>query len=317
MPSVSVVICSFATDRWGELTSAVASVQAQTRQPDEIVVVVDHNDVLLDRSRAEWPALLVVANRGPRGLSAARNTGVDASSSDIVAFLDDDAVAAPAWLETLVAGYSDRRVVGVGGAVVPRWLSGRPAWFPPEFDWVVGCTHSGMPAEPRPVRNVVGAGMSFRRETLVQLGGFTTELGRIGARPVGCEETELCIRAHQQAGDALVLYEPRAVVDHLVPAARATVRYFLARCSAEGRSKAILGKLVGNGAAVAEETNYARVVLPAGIRRNLASTLRGDPGGLLRASMIVIGLATTTLSFLAASMVPRRPRATSIALDVP
>jgi cellulose synthase/poly-beta-1,6-N-acetylglucosamine synthase-like glycosyltransferase len=302
MPTVSVAICSFATERWEELRSAVTSVAAQTRRADEIVVVVDHNDELLERSRVEWGDLQVVANRGMPGLSSARNTGVEVSSSDIVAFLDDDAEAAPDWLQILVDRYRDPDVVAVGGAVVPRWVSGRPGWFPPEFDWVVGCTHSGMPAEAKPVRNLVGANMSFRRELLVGLGGFTTDLGRVGDRPVGCEETELCIRTHQKSPDLVVLYDPRARVDHLVPSQRATMRYFLARCAAEGRSKAVLGRMVGGRAATVEESIYARAVLPAGIRRALASAWHGDPRGVLRAAVIVLGLLTTSTAYLKASL---------------
>ena len=77
MASVSVVICTYDVRRWSQLLAAVDSARAQTRVPDEVVVVVDHNEGLEARARAELADAIVVANRGPRGLSGARNTGVD------------------------------------------------------------------------------------------------------------------------------------------------------------------------------------------------------------------------------------------------
>ena len=100
----------------------------------------------------------------------------------------------------------------MGGAIEPLWESDRPRWFPPEFDWVVGCTYRGMPCEPKPVRNLIGCNMSFRREVFAQIGGFRDEIGRVGARPSGCDETELCIRLGQRLPHALLLYSPCARV---------------------------------------------------------------------------------------------------------
>src|SRR5262249_50781763 len=147
-------------------------------------------------------------------------------------------------------------VVAVGGRVVPRWDAGRPAWFPEEFDWVVGCTYAGHPAEG-PIRNVIGANMSFRREVFAELGGFDDRVGRLGALPSGCEETELCIRVRQRRPEAVIWYVPGALVEHRVRPERATRSYFRQRCIAEGGSKTRVAKLVGARDGLSSERSYA------------------------------------------------------------
>jgi GT2 family glycosyltransferase len=240
------------------MEEAVASLRAQTLPPHEVVLVIDHAPELLEQVRGLWPDLKIVANREKQGLSGARNTGVAEATGEVVAFLDDDAIAAPDWLEHLARAYADPDVLGAGGTVRPRWVEGEPAWFPAEFDWVVGCTHSGMPRELEPVRNLVGANMSFRRAQLLEVGGFSHDLGRVGSLPVGCEETDLSIRVHQRWPQAEILYDPDARVEHVVPAARGTVRYFVDRCRAEGRSKAVLTKMVGSDDGLSSERSYVR-----------------------------------------------------------
>jgi glycosyltransferase involved in cell wall biosynthesis/GT2 family glycosyltransferase len=298
LPSISVVICAFTLERLEVLGEAIGSILAQTTPAREVVVVIDHNPEMLEESRARWPAATVLANRETQGLSGARNTGVEESSGEVVAFLDDDAVAAADWLQRLEAAYDDPRVVGVGGTVRPLWAKARPRWFPDEFAWVVGCTHSGMPVEPASVRNLVGANMSFRRDALIEVGGFRHELGRVGTIPDGCEETDLCIRINERRSDASILFDPAATVDHLVPPARSRLSYFTERCAAEGRSKAVLTRLVGSQSGLASERSYVRRTLPLGFLAGLRDFLRGDLGGAERAAMLVVGLATTTLGYV-------------------
>lgn len=298
--SFSVLICAYTMDRLEEIGKAIGSVEAQSRQALEIVLVIDHSPELLEECKRRWPRIRAMPNEEARGLSGARNTGVAASRGDVVAFLDDDAVAAPDWLEVLARAYEDPSVIGVGGTVRPIWSAGRPSWFPPEFDWVVGCTHSGMPSERSPVRNLVGANMSLRRRALDEVGGFRRELGRVGTLPVGCEETDLCIRVGKRWPDASILYDPAAKVDHLVPAGRGTLRYFRERCAAEGRSKAVLTRMLGADAGLSEERSYVRRTLPLGFLRGLADALRGRPAGLGRSAALGLGLATTTAGYLGA-----------------
>ncbi|HEU5004406.1 MAG TPA: glycosyltransferase family 2 protein [Actinomycetota bacterium] len=304
--SFSVVVCAYTEKRWDEIVAAVASLRDQTHPPAEIVLVVDHNPDLFARARAELAGVICVENEGKQGLSDARNAGLHAAHADIVAFLDDDAVAEPGWLALLAEGYADPAVLGVGGFAQPAWLAGRPAWFPKEFDWVVGCTYLGMPTTAAAVRNMVGCNMSFRREVFDGLGGFNAAIGRLGTRPVGCEETELCIRLSQHNPGAVILFDPRAVVHHNVPAGRGTWKYFRARCYAEGLSKAAVADLVGADQGLSAERRYSTVTLPKGVLAGLAAGIRGDRYGFARAGAIVAGVSIATLGYGLGRLAPKR-----------
>lgn len=298
-PSISVVICAYTQRRWEELVAAVASVRRQTPPAAQIIVSVDHNAALLERVSHDLPGVVVTANLERRGLSGARNSGVACATGEVVAFLDDDAVAGPDWLAWLGAGYERPDVLGVGGAIEPLWTTGRPRCFPEEFDWVVGCTYRGMPEAPAPVRNLIGANMSFRRDSLRLLGGFDGGIGRVGSRPLGCEETELCIRACRRWPDGIFLYDPRARIQHHVPADRATWRYFHARCWSEGLSKALVARLSDARRGLASERAYATRVLPRAMARGVADAIaHRDPAGLGRSAMILAGLTVTSAGYL-------------------
>jgi GT2 family glycosyltransferase len=313
---LSVVICTCAGDRWDDLLAAIASVRIQSLSPRDIVVVVDHNPALLDRLAASAVDVVVVENTGAAGLSVARNCGVAAARGAIIAFLDDDALAPPDWLEHLALGYADARVMGTGGPVQPVWQGGRPRWFPREFDWVVGCTFQGMPASTAPVQRLIGCNMSFRRDVFEAVGGFRAGIGRVASRPVAGEETELCIRARQHWPHRVFLYEPRARVHHRVPPARARWRYFGARCFGEGLSKALIARCVGARDGLASERAYVWCTLPRGVARGAADTfLHADPAGLARAGTIAAGLTLTAAGYargaltLSRSSRPGRPPA--------
>jgi GT2 family glycosyltransferase len=297
-----VIVCAYTDRRWDDLLAAVESVAAQTVAPLETIVVADHNPALLDRVRRRLPAVRALGNSARRGLSGARNSGIAVARGDVIAFLDDDAVAEPDWLERLLVPYADPAVIGVGGAVEPLWERHRPRFMPDEFDWVVGCTYRGMPPGREPVRNVIGANMSLRRSVFAAIGGFRTDVGRVGTRPLGCEETELCIRARRRLPGSEIIYEPRARVRHRVPRDRAAWRYFRARCWSEGLSKAAVARAAGRDDGLASERRYVTSTLPRGVARGLGDAFTGDAGGLARAGSIVAGLTITTAGYAAGTL---------------
>jgi GT2 family glycosyltransferase len=290
-------VCAYTERRWDALVAAVQSIGRQVPAVTETIVVIDHSPQLLQRAREALPGVLVLENSRARGLSGARNTGVAAASGDIVAFLDDDAAAHEDWLAALMAPFTDRGVIAAGGLAVPDWEGARPQWLPDEFLWVVGCSYRGLPEAPAAIRNPIGANMAFRRDVLVQAGGFTDGIGRVGRTPLGCEETELSIRARAHTGGR-IMHLPACRVDHRVSADRTTWRYFRRRCWAEGLSKALVRDSVGADAALSSERAYVLSTLPRGVARGLMAFARGEPAGAARAAAIVVGLAVTVAGYV-------------------
>jgi glycosyltransferase involved in cell wall biosynthesis len=308
--NVSVIICTYTEKRWENLVAAVESVQQQSMPPREIIVVVDNNAHLLERVRAQMPGIIAIENSQQRGSSGSRNSGIAIAQGALLAFLDDDAIAFPDWLERISQGCADPQVLGASGMVEPLWAARKPAWFPEEFYWVLGCSYRGLSGQggkhSQPAKGATFEGCAcFRREVFEAVGGFRNDMGRVESfPPAGGEGAELCIRARLRWPEKVFLFEQEARILHLVPSFRASWRYFCSRCVAEGRSKAVLARYARQAGArntLSTERAYVTQTLPRGVLRGIGDAFtRLDGSGLLRAGAIIAGLVLTTTGFLSA-----------------
>ena len=300
-PSVSVIVCAYTLDRWEVLCEGMDSLAAQTKPPLETFLVIDNNPELLQRARERFTGARVLANDGQRGISTSRNMAIELAAGDVLAFLDDDAVAAETWLEELTRPYEDRSVIGTGGMPMPRWDGGEaPRWLPFEFYWTIGCGYRGLPEEVAPVRNPIGATMSFRTEVFERIGGFSSGFGPTMSTPSphgGGEEAEFGIRALREFPGSVLMHVPRARVEHRVVVQRTRWPYFRRRCWLEGKTKALVARDLGSADGLASERTYTLKTLPTGVLKGLADLVRGDLGGLQRAGAIIAGLAFTVAGY--------------------
>jgi len=313
MSTVGVVICTHLAERLDSLSAAVTSVLEQTRVPDELIVVVD-GDAGLEALVAErLPHVRVMGMGRNQGLSAARNAGVAALTTDVVAFLDDDAVGAAAWIERLEDALADCAVYGASGRSDALWEAPRPRWLPDEFLWVIGCSYEGQPTERQQVRNVYGGCCALRREMFDELGGYDLDLGKSADRNGGGEEADLCLRAAARWPNVIFVHEPSAVILHRVPAARLRLSYVMGRAFDEGLMKARL--MSTQQGALGPERAFARRI-PRKVAREAGRAVRGDGG----AASQVGGLVALTGGVLAGLAVGRvrtaRARRSSVPTSV-
>ncbi len=247
-PRISVVVCTY--NGAATLRQCLKGVLA-LRYPDYEVIVV--SDGSTDGSAAiasGYPAARVIETPN-RGLSAARNAGLEAATGEIVAYLDDDAVPDPDWLSHIAVALADSRYAAVGG----------PNVAPPDSGGVAQCV-ANAPGGPthvlisdREAEHIPGCNMAIRRDDLVRLGGFDPRFRVAG------DDVDLCWRL-LDAGRRIA-FSPGAVVLHR---RRATLRGYLRQQRGYGRAEALLerkhperytaaghvewtGRLYGGGAA--------------------------------------------------------------------
>jgi glucosyl-dolichyl phosphate glucuronosyltransferase len=176
------------------------------------------------------------------GLSNARNKGVELSSGDIIAFIDDDAIADTYWISNLVMYYRNPKVIGVGGPMKPLWVSGRATWIPEEFYWTIGCTYRGQENKVHCVRSNFGSNMSFKSIIFEEVGYFDDEFGLIDNNLKTGEETEFSIRALNKLRESKIVYNPNAVVYHKIFKFRKSFSFLIKRCYSYGHAIANIGK---------------------------------------------------------------------------
>ena len=297
--NVSVVVCTYSPTMFDHFVDAANSVLAQTHESVELVVVVDGDESLAERVRERYGThddVVIHCNDRNRGLSESRNAGVELASGDVVAFMDDDAVAHPDWIERLVALYERHDAVAAGGRMAARWVAGEPSFLPAEFLFLVGVTHRGFPREECEVRNTFGSNISFRREVFEACGGFEANLGLTGDDNVQGEETEFAARVRRQYGSG-VWYDPDAVVEHKVFDHRTDPRWLLDRAFWQGYSKRVMAEVLPDESD--EEGEFLRRLLvefaPDRARQLVRRRRRAD---LLQFVMLFVLTAAVGLGYL-------------------
>lgn len=298
-PNVSVIICSYTMERLEDVHEAVNSVLTQTLKPYEVIVSVDHNKELFQRLQQELPPdVKVVLNRGVKGSAETRNVGIRFSTGDVVAFIDDDAIAEKNWLGHLIEHYQDPNVVAVGGRIVSVWSDDRPHWFPEELDWIVGGTYKGYIKAQTQIRNLLWPNMSFRRKVCNQIGLIRTDLGALGKTARSGDETEFCMRIRHHIPNAIISYEPNAIVYHKALPHQTTLKHLIVRSFNEGKYK---GRSIKIYSALSQnplrtERSYLRYLLFASIPERLKRFY--TKGCLLEMGAIMISIAATGVGYM-------------------
>jgi GT2 family glycosyltransferase len=254
-PLVSVIATSYTMERLEDLITLIGSLQKQTFTYCEIIIVLEKSRELLDRvddyiKQNEYDNVRVLFNSGMRGASAARNMGIRNARGEILAFIDDDAVATPGWLEGIVNIFKSRTdTIGVTGPILPLWENESLMWLPEEFYWIVSCAPVRSEQQIK-VRNAWGNNMAFRKEAFEKGGLFLSEVGARGGGARGKhelvgEDTEFCLRARHTSGKSIIC-SPDIVVYHRADTYRFNGSFVASRAYWEGYTKILMKKALGN-----------------------------------------------------------------------
>jgi glycosyltransferase involved in cell wall biosynthesis len=206
------------------------------------------------------------------GISVSRNAGIKTALGDIIAFIDDDAVASPQWLLEFNKVYEQQGADVVGGKVELQYLGKRPAWLKDALEgWLSKLDKGDEIREICYPDYLVGTNISFRRDWFDRVGGFDVQLGRKGEKLSSGEECDLHWRMESRG--AKVYYAPYAEVRHLVNAERLSKRWFRKRLYHGGRAEVFV-KVSFEGRETAFK--YFFVLL----KRLFAAADRGEQNGL-------------------------------------
>jgi GT2 family glycosyltransferase len=238
-PLISIVICSH--NRSGDVSECLGALIPQIGSEAEVILVDSASDSENKDAMARLALLYPTVNLtrvDQPGLSLARNRGVGLALGDWVVFLDDDAVPFPDWLRKLlatVAVASPTQAV-IGGGIYPRWPDGlngehlSKRWK--MFLSLAEADESGSVTEGYPVN---GANYAIRRRVLLDIGGFSEMLGRVGGSLISGDDSHVTKTVLDAGWD--VGFDPTFKVYHKINRERLKISWILRRTFWEGVSE--------------------------------------------------------------------------------
>jgi glucosyl-dolichyl phosphate glucuronosyltransferase len=238
---LSIIICTF--NRCRLLEGNLEAICGQRVQPgiEWEVIVVDNN---CTDSTAEvvagmtdrFPTTLRRVQEDKQGLSNARNRGIAESRGRYLLFTDDDTRPEAGWIQAVWETFQSSPCDVVGGKVELLWPATRPPWLADELlSSLAGVDYGTREIDLTLEQPPLGANMAFTRKVFEKVGGFNPDLGRIGAKLVGGEETDLFKRLTEAAMSGT--YQPRAVMRHVLEPERLRKAYFRKIYFYGGRSR--------------------------------------------------------------------------------
>jgi glycosyltransferase involved in cell wall biosynthesis len=205
---------------------------------DYEILVVDNNSTdgtpeVIESYRAILTPRLRRVFEPQQGLSHARNRALQEAKGQVVAFLDDDVIVDPDWLAAVAGAFQEYSAAVVGGRSYLIYRSRRPSWLPEHYEFLLSRLDYGERVLVGTDKDLYGLNFSVEKEMAVRAGGFNPALGRCGRGSLRSgEESDLLRRIRELGG--VVVYEPGAVVGHMVAPERLTIRWFVKRAFAPG-----------------------------------------------------------------------------------
>jgi glycosyltransferase involved in cell wall biosynthesis len=242
---ISAIICTH--NRAKYLAKAIQSLIDQ-RMPKDKYEIIIVNNCSTDSTKEVVEQFTGKGNiryvyESTLGLSFARNTGWRNAKGRYVAYLDDDAIACPGWIDKILEVFETitPRPGCVGGRVEPIWESSRPGWL---SDWLLhGLTIIDWSETPHVLTNLsvewlVGANIAFPIDILKSVGGFISSLDRVGNNLLSSGDTFLEKQITKMGHSCF--YHPDIVIGHHIFESRLSQSWFVRRYYWQGVSDAVM-----------------------------------------------------------------------------
>lgn len=265
---VDVCVCTY---KRPSLAATLASLNAQTLPADRLRIIVADNDhdpsarTLVEQSLAGGGGFLYL-HAPARNISVARNACLDAATADYVAWIDDDEIADPDWLERLIAALQARDCDAVFGPVQAVYPDDAPAWA------TAADLHSTRPVQTRKGVDTGYTSNALVKRAVVGERRFDPDLGRSGG-----EDTDFFTRLY--VSGARFAAAPDAVVREAVGEERLGLSWLLKRAFRSGQTHA--RRYLGSGAERAAQAGIA--LAKSGACVGLAGLNVGSVSGRRRA----------------------------------
>jgi glucosyl-dolichyl phosphate glucuronosyltransferase len=267
---MDLTVCICTHDRPRYVRDCLEGLRRQTVAEDRFgTLVIDSGSPepgrgeLRDLAR-RYPGTRLIRVDEP-GVSAARNVGAAAATTDYIAYIDDDAIPSEDWVETIIEVLASRidRPVVLGGRILPKWEAPLPPWWPCSLRGLLSIIEHVGSGEFRSVElpaglEPYGCNMVVQVKSLLNTGGFGRGIGRIGGALLSDEDVQLAWRLQDMGLSAR--YDSRIVVFHQIQAARLNPEWLLSRLYWQGASTVLTRRLLGDGAAVWRELPRRLVV---------------------------------------------------------
>jgi len=279
-PRISVVVCADETTPFDGLLASLDSV-LRDGGVHEVLVVVDRAPRLRDDLRHRYDDLVVVDNTRTPGLAGSRDTGIESSRGDVVAFLAADASVHAGWAHALAAPFDEVDVIAVVGRTEPTWPGTAATSLPDALLWAVDCTPRARPDGLLGLEDVSGPSVAFRRWDLLQVGGLASGADVADVTPHGAEFVELCLRLAADEPEARVVSTSSARVSRTVTPGETRWRSVAGAAFDRGVAQTALRRSLGRDA----DAGTVRGVTPG---RLAAAAWRSLVGRRPAASLLVV-----------------------------
>ena len=212
------------------------------------VTVVDNNSVdgtknVVEECKPRFDGRLNYLLETRKGKSQALNSGIAATSAELVAMIDDDEEVSSDWFNAIDEAFRRDDIDFIGGPCLPRWETTPPVWLPRTHRGVIGWVENGSDIMPYTLNSeaiLMGGNAIIRRLILDKIGGYSTALGPAEHRLLSCEDEDMYHRLMESK--ARGYYVPALVIYHFVPAARMTKPYHRQWCFWRGVSVGLMDR---------------------------------------------------------------------------